>query len=113
MQMHVRGIFASQFHGERIRQSVSHAHGFVGAVYRPVGITEKPICLGRGIAGAGSRIVAAVNEPVRPVSLGIVKAAPFGYMRMSLHQIPAKKLGRPSAVMRLKMEAVILPPASQ
>jgi hypothetical protein len=41
------------------------------------------------------------------------KAAPFGYVRMSLHQIPAEKPGRPSAVMRLKMVSVILSPAGQ
>src|SRR5689334_9066207 len=69
--------------------------------------------VGGGVVRAHPGVVTAVNEAVRVVSLRIIKLAPFGRVRTSLCQAPPKKIGRPSAVVRLKLELVILSMASQ
>src|SRR5207248_6080527 len=77
------------------------------------GEAQQPVQLAGRVDRAGPGVRPAVDKPVRVVFLRIVKAAPLDSVRASLCQFPAEKPGRPSAVMRLKMEAVVLPPAGQ
>jgi hypothetical protein len=84
--------------GETIRQS--QALGDVSE--RPVRISQYPANLRGGLPGADTRIVAAINMPVRAMLLRVINPNARLGMPIGVHRIAAEQARCPGTMMGLE-----------
>src|SRR5215469_1367155 len=108
-ELHMKDRVPKQriFQGQWVSDTLGHCQSFSPERQALLGIPEHPMDLPANIARAYARIVSAIEQAMRAVSLWIIELAPCLAMLAGGRRLACEQTGRPGAVMGLQPQSVV------
>src|SRR5712691_6405988 len=108
MQVKLRHKTERHIKGERVGDALCQLQCFTAQRQPLIGVTKQPSGICTDLPGTNTRIVSAIQEPVRTMLLRVIKTPTGRGMCVRGCQLATPPIGRPGTVMSLETQSEIV-----